>query len=149
MPSELFWFYLFELKKALQVFYRFWIKDPFRTVYKNRFSALLKLQNKKHNTPCFVFANGPSLSKLAPEKVKHFCDEHGAEIYCVNYFPNSTFAETTGFDYWILSDPKTFDLADEKVQMSFINAKKMLRKCIFTPMQYSKTLQSQTDHSVS
>ncbi|MBT7993523.1 MAG: hypothetical protein HN691_01480 [Bacteroidetes bacterium] len=139
-PIELFGFYLFHLKKILTTSIRLRIQDPFGYKQNKVYDELLKQRDTKKNIPCFVLANGPSLNKLDPKKIRTFCSEHDAEVFCVNYFPNSEFARIAGYDHWVISDPYFFKVDQdvplpkrEILSSTFGNVKKHLRQCVYAP----------------
>lgn len=81
--------------KNLIIFYR----------YKNQIKKTLKLKSSKSNKKAFVFANGPSVNKLDPEKINGF----NYDIFCVNGFLFSEFSKKVHPNYYILSDPSYFN----------------------------------------
>lgn len=139
-PKEVIGFYIFEFRKFLLSFYRFRIRDPFGLKQNNIFKDLIKQKDSKKNIPCFVFANGPSLNKLDPKKIRTLCDEQKAEVFCVNFFPNSEFARIVGYDRWVISDPKFFNFGKEAplsikdiLTSTLENASKHIRQCVYAP----------------
>lgn len=139
-PSEVFLFYSNEIQKLLKIWFRFHFFDPFGIKRKRSFKELINFKGAGSGKVCFVLANGPSLQKLDPQKVRSFCESNGADLFCVNYFVSSKFAETSGADYWVLSDPNSLDLSRQEAQNSFQNAERNVRKAIFVPLQYEGKL---------
>ncbi|MGJ0353774.1 6-hydroxymethylpterin diphosphokinase MptE-like protein [Aliarcobacter cryaerophilus] len=66
-----------------------------------------KLHNTMFKTNAFVFANGPSLSKIDLEKIKNLQKNEDYKVFCVNSFIRS-FDQVIIPDYYILSDPVYF-----------------------------------------
>ena len=139
-PSEVFYYYSNQIHKLLRTWFHFSVMDPFGTKRKKDFHALIKFKGTGFGKACFVIANGPSLQKLDPHKLKYYCEANRADLFCVNYFVNSTFAATTGADYWVLSDPESLNLSREEAQVAFLNAEKFVRRGVFVPKQYEGRL---------
>lgn len=117
----------------LYVFYVDSLRRPF---YKRRlrFKKLISLKDTKKGRVGIILANGPSINKISPKKLAAYISENQAEIFCMNYFVNSDFLkELGGVDYWVLSDPRHFDLEDEQTIMAHKNARKYVRKGLFLP----------------
>jgi hypothetical protein len=144
-PSEVFYYYSIQINKLLRTWFRLYILDPFGTKRKKDFHALINFKGTGSGKACFVIANGPSVQKLDPFKLKSYCEVNRADLFCVNYFVNSTFAATTGVDYWVLSDPNSLDLSREVVQSTFLNAEKLVRRGVFVPKQYEEHLPKKAD----
>ncbi len=98
---------------------------------KQRFSKLMKIKGIGAGKTAFVLASGPSINKLDPNKIRKICDDFNSEILCVNYFVNSEFAKTTGVDYWLLSDPRHFDLSLAETVNAHDKANQIVRKALF------------------
>lgn len=139
-PSEVLLYYSNQIQKLLRTWFRFYILDPFGKKRKRDYKELINFKGTGSGKACFVLANGPSLQKLDPQKVKSFCDSRDADLFCVNYFVNSKFAVITGADYWVLSDPNSLDLSRRDAQNAFLNAEELVQKAIFVPKQYEGKL---------
>jgi hypothetical protein len=116
------------------------LRKPF---YKRRlrFKKLLALKDTGKSRIGIVLANGPSINKIAPKKLAAFIAENQVEIFCMNYFINSDFLkELGGIDYWVLSDPRHFDLEDEQTIKAHENARKYVRKGLFLPEMFEKKI---------
>jgi hypothetical protein len=135
---EIFSFYWQNFLLWLYIFYLDSIRRPF---YKrrSRFKKLIDLKGSGKNRIGVVLANGPSINKIDPRKLANFSLEHQADIFCVNYFINTDFLKALGgIDYWVLSDPRHFDLEDPQTVESHANAKKYVRKGVFLPEMFEK-----------
>jgi hypothetical protein len=63
------------------------------------------LRNTHTDRSAFVFANGPSLSKLDPDKVVRLQREQGFHVFAINGYLASDFGQRVRPDYYVLSDP--------------------------------------------
>lgn len=145
IPGEVLKHYKEHLIRWFHIFYRDTLLDLSGSKRNRKYADLLKLQGKGKSKIAFVLASGPSINKLNAEKVKLFCQENNAEIFCVNYFVNSAFAEITQADYWLISDPRHFDLTVDDTAKAFANASKMVRKGIFASDFHSHLAKANTD----
>ena len=68
-----------------------------------RINKFKRLKNTKVDKKAFVFANGPSLGKLDPYKIKKY-QEMGYDVFAGNSYINSSFGEIVVPDYYIFSD---------------------------------------------
>ena len=104
-----------------------------------------KLQNSKRGTRAFVFANGPSVRKLSPEKVRSFQQE-GFDIFAVNSYFHSEMSKVVLPDYYVLSDPAYFGhtvgLSDQRKQEAANDLSKIIENnCVlFVPTEFYSTL---------
>jgi hypothetical protein len=138
--GEIFAFYFQHFLLWLYVFYIDSIRRPFFK-RKIRFKKLVDLKDSGKNGICFILANGPSINKLDPKKLANFSMDNQADIICMNYFINSDFLrELGGVDYWVLSDPRHFDLNDPQTVESHSNARKFVHKGVFLPEMYEKKI---------
>jgi hypothetical protein len=63
------------------------------------------LRNRHQDRSVLVFANGPSLAKLDPEKVRRLQRDRGFHVIAINAYLNSDFGRAVTPDYYVLSDP--------------------------------------------
>lgn len=144
-PFEVAFYYIDQMSRLLQVWIRYELLDPFGFRRRRDFKALLDYKGTGSGRACLVLANGPSVKKLDPQKVSHFCKENKVDLFCVNFFVNTKFAEITGADFWVLSDPYSFDLSKSEVQNSFNNAGILIRSGLFAPAKYEKIIPQNTN----
>lgn len=92
----------------------------------------------------FVFANGPSLNKLDLNRVSFLQSEHGFKLICVNSFIRS-FHDVVKPDFYVLSDPAYFGVADTSVTekrllelKEDISILEILNIPVFIPLQFAK-----------
>ena len=69
----------------------------------SKINKLKKLKNSKKNKKAFVFANGPSISKLDAYKIKTY-QEKGFDVFAGNSYINSSFGEIAVPDFYVFSD---------------------------------------------
>ncbi len=131
VPKEVFKHYGEHFKRWFHMFYRDTLLDLSGSKRKRKYEELYKLKGQGKGKKALVLAGGPSINKLDAEKVKLYCQENKAEIFCVNYFVNSAFAEVTKADYWLISDPRHFDLSVEDTAKAYRNSERLIRKGIF------------------
>lgn len=67
-----------------------------------------RLKNSKRGKTALVLANGPSVARLDPAKIRRLQRENGLEVFAVNSFVSSPMAEVVKPDYYLLSDPAFF-----------------------------------------
>lgn len=79
---------------------------PNRIVLKNS----SRLFGSKKGKSAFVFANGPSMNILDPNKIKEYCQK-GYEVFAVNSYINSNFGAIVTPNYYVLSDPAHFGVS--------------------------------------
>ena len=87
-PSEVLKHYIEHLKRWFHIFYRDTLLDLSGKKRSNMYAELLKLKNQGKGKIAFILASGPSINKLDASKVKSFCNEKSADIFCVNYLIN-------------------------------------------------------------
>jgi hypothetical protein len=143
-PGEVFKHYREHLKRWFHMFYRDTLLDLSGNKRNKKYAELFKLQGKRKGKIAFVLASGPSINKLDPEKVKKFCIEHNAEIFCINYFVNSAFAEITQADYWLISDPRHFDVTIQDTAKAYSNLARVIRKGVFAADSHSHLAKANT-----
>lgn len=98
-----------------------------------------KLKNSKKNKSAFVFANGPSLSLLSPDKIR----DYGFDVFAVNGYLNSTFGEKVIPNYYVLSDPSYLnfekhyfnDIAEKDLRSNVIRKIKEYNPILFVPVR--------------
>jgi hypothetical protein len=133
IPSEVFKHYKEHLIRWVHVFYREYLRDLSGSIRKKRFSKLMERKRIGAGKIAFVFASGPSINKLNPDKIRKVCKDINGEILCVNYFINSEFAKVTGMDYWLLSDPRHFDLSLIDTVIAHKKATEIVKNALFVP----------------
>ena len=136
-PIETLVYYTLQLSFFLRISLYEQVTDPWGLKRRKDYQSLYKYQNSGKGRPCFVLANGPSVNQLDPIKIAAYCSKYHADVFCVNYFPNSEFAKKSGISYWVLSDPNSFDLTREENKEAFRNAQNIVKKGIF--IAHSKT----------
>ena len=84
-------------------------------IYPNRIKLreTKKLKNAKKGKECFVFANGPSISLLDIKKIAEY-QKYGFDVICVNSYIVSAIAKTVTPNFYVLSDPLSFGVKDER-----------------------------------
>ncbi len=145
VPSEVVNHYFQQFVKWIRVNYRDKLLDPFGNKRKQRFRELMKLKNSGTGKECFILSGGPSINKLNPFKIKEYCELTGAETFCLNYFVNSAFAQDIDIDYWVLSDPRHFDLDIKLTKLAFKNANSIIKKGILASSLNIKKIKGQTN----
>ncbi|OHD63450.1 MAG: hypothetical protein A2096_16280 [Spirochaetes bacterium GWF1_41_5] len=65
------------------------------------------LRNSARGKSAFVFANGPSLARLNPEKIARL-QKQGYDIFAINSYLRSSFFKIAAPDYFLISDPAYF-----------------------------------------
>ncbi len=107
----------------------------------NRINQIKKLRNTKIGKNVFVFANGPSLNKIDPYKIKRYQDL-GFDVFAGNSYINSQFANIVIPNYYIYSDPVHFGKKcnNEIYEKYFKDVKKTLELGItlFIPHRFCK-----------
>jgi hypothetical protein len=104
---EIIWYRLIKRLTSFILYYRDRVK--FRVHYKK----LKNLNGSAVGKNAFVFANGPSLNKLDPRKIK----AHGFDIFAVNRYLLSSFGKIATPTTYILSDPIYFN-EDENIKLT-------------------------------
>jgi hypothetical protein len=130
-PCEVLRHYKEHIIRWVHLCYKEYLQDLSGNKRKQRFSKLMKIKGIGAGKTAFVLASGPSINKLDPNKIRKICDDFNSEILCVNYFVNSEFAKTTGVDYWLLSDPRHFDLSLAETVNAHDKANQIVRKALF------------------
>ncbi len=143
-PKELLAHYFQQFYKWILIYYRDSLRDLSGKKRKKKFGALLHFKDSGKGKVAFVLANGPSIKKLDAHKIQAFKSSQNADIFCVNFFINSEFAETTEVDYWVISDPRSFDLTIEESAQAFQASKTLVRKALFTSNIYSSKIKGIT-----
>jgi hypothetical protein len=143
-PAEVIRHYYEHLVKWLVIYYRDTRFDFFGNKRAKRFKNLLSYKGAGDDKIAFVLAGGPSINTLDPLKLRAYCDQHGGEIFCVNYFINSDFAKLAGIDNWVISDPLSFDFTQKINQEALKNVNAGICKRIFSAEQYTKFLDGKT-----
>lgn len=141
-PSEVLHFYYLQLK----IWVRVWLKDSGADLFGNRrrkrFSDLLKFKGSGTGRECFVFANGPSISKLDPDKIGAYSKAQNADIFCVNHYVSTDYARRTMVDYWVLSDPNILQIDNDMAARARHDSKGIVRKRIFVPENIGNEVRS-------
>lgn len=108
----------------------------------------VNLKSTKKGKNAFVFANGPSLEKLDPYKVKRL-QEEGYEVFAGNSFINTGFSQIVKPDWYILSDPAHFQKYEtETTAITKDRTKKDVEKLntlqvqVFVPHRYARHAKS-------
>ena len=117
----------------------FWFTIPNYSKINN----LKKIKNTKKNKKAFVFANGPSISKLDPFKIKSY-QESGFDVFAGNSYINSSFGNIVIPNFYIFSDnvhfeKKTVSKSNDKYKKDVIKVID-LRIPIFIPHRSCKGL---------
>lgn len=71
------------------------------------FQKTLKLKNSRKGKKLFLFANGPSLKILCPNKIKNY-QKLGYEVFAINSFVRTDFFRIVHPDYYHIADPAHF-----------------------------------------
>lgn len=130
---------------------RFWIRTIarnwyYRLRYVSRSYSLLnetrKLKGSKSGKSAFVFANGPSLKLLDEDKIVKLQKEQGYDVFAVNSYINSPFAQKVIPDYYLLSDPAYFaqDKISEELATRLRKDIQLLvqnKVTVFLPVEYA------------
>ena len=102
-----------------------------------------ELKNTKKGQKCFVFANGPSMDLLDVNKIEQY-QKAGFDVICVNSYILSDMAKTIVPNYYVLSDPVSFNVqTNYSTNEGTIINKKITKKLgrmkipVFIPAQYS------------
>ena len=102
------------------------------------------LKNTKKGKKCFVFGNGPSMNLLDIRKIEHY-QKTGFDVICVNSYILSEMARTIVPNYYVLSDPTSFNEGNRQVSEDFVDAQRQqidylneLKIPVFIPAQFSK-----------
>lgn len=104
-----------------------------------------KLQNLKRGRKAFIFANGPSVRKLDPAKVRSFQHE-GYDVFAVNSYFHSEMSHMVLPNYFVLSDPAYFGhttgLSEQRKQEVEGDLFKIVaNNCVlFAPIEYYSKL---------
>jgi hypothetical protein len=100
------------------------------------------LRGTKVGREAFVLANGPSLGKLDPNKVRRLQQE-GRDVFAVNHYITSEFGKIVPPDCYVLSDPAFFDVRDndisEELRSSIDASVRALQEAnvqVFVPAQF-------------
>lgn len=106
-----------------------------------KINKIKKLEKSQKGKNAFVFANGSSMSKLDPYKIKKF-QELGYDVFAGNSYINSHFAEIVNPNYYIFSDHVHFGIkcSKEVAEKYSQDVKKILKLGvpIFIPHRYCK-----------
>lgn len=94
-------YYLYIKARLTAEFFLFTLPN-FRRI--NKFKGF---KNTKKDKKAFVFANGPSLGKLDPYKIKKY-QKMGYDVFAGNSYINSSYGEIVVPDYYIFSDNRHF-----------------------------------------
>ena len=101
-----------------------------------------KLKNIHRNDFAFVFANGPSLQKIDPNKIKTLQNKNYF-VFVINSFIDTEFARHVIPDYYLLSDPVYFGvnmhlISEERKKETMQDMKKIKDNNIklFVPCSY-------------
>jgi hypothetical protein len=141
-PLEVFKYYIFYLLMFLKRKFKNVIKDPLKIKHKKKYQKLFDIKKSKTGNSCFVLANGPSLKKINPHKLKKYCEKTKSEIFCLSHFPNSEFSQITGYDYWLLSDDKWMRQDGSEIEERYLRTinkvNQNLKKTVFIPSNYIK-----------
>lgn len=91
---------------------RYWLSSVrydlrHRHSLRSKIDSIRLLKKSKTGARCFVFGNGPSLGRIDPNKVKRFQSD-GFDVFATNQYLCSDFASTVVPDFYLLSDPLTF-----------------------------------------
>ena len=78
------------------------------------FSKTKRLKNSHKNDYAFVFANGPSLKKVDPNKVANL-QKKNFYVFAVNSYISSDFASVVAPNYYVLSDPAYFGIESKLI----------------------------------
>jgi len=76
--------------------------------------ATKKLKDTKRGKSAFVFANGPSLKIIDPEKINRYQKE-GYDVFAGNSFINTYFGKIVDPNFYIFSDPAHFGIFDNQI----------------------------------
>ena len=68
-----------------------------------------RLKGSKAGKMALVLANGPSVGKLDPQKIRRLQQESGFDVFAVNSYISSPLAGVVVPDYYLLSDPAFFN----------------------------------------
>ena len=90
-------YYLYIKARLVAEFFIFTLPN-FRRI--NKFK---RFKNSKKGKKAFVFANGPSLGKLDPYKIKKY-QKMGYDVFAGNSYINYSFGEIVRPDFYIFSD---------------------------------------------
>jgi hypothetical protein len=115
----------------------------------SKINKLKKIKNSKKNKKAFVFANGPSISKLDAYKIKSY-QEKGFDVFAGNSYINTSFGEIVVPDFYVFSDnihfgKKTTKLLYEKHKKE-VTKVLGLKIPIFVPHRYCKGLDWPNTH---
>ena len=104
-----------------------------------------ELKNTKKGKKCFVFANGPSMNLLDIEKIEQY-QKAGFDVICVNSYIISYMADTVVPNYYVLSDPASFNVqTDYSTSGNILINKKIMTRItelnipMFIPAQHSNS----------
>jgi len=90
------------------------------SINRQHFIKTRKLRNTKRYTDLFLFANGPSLTKLDARKIRWY-QKSGFEVFCINSYINSELATTVPPDYYHIADPAHFlDFSAQEISSIYI-----------------------------
>tara|TARA_B110000027_G_C16114861_1_gene299608 strand:- start:159 stop:1022 length:864 start_codon:yes stop_codon:yes gene_type:complete len=116
---------IYRLKNLIEIKLKI-IKQFF--LYYKLIKKVKKLKNTKKNQKAFVFANGPSLNILSPDKINKI----NYDIFVVNKFINQKEYSSIEPNFYVLSDPGYFDHTNEDHEIvKKISSKNKLLFCPF------------------
>ncbi|NKQ39706.1 MAG: hypothetical protein HF967_09635, partial [Methanosarcinales archaeon] len=91
---------------------------------------------------CFVFANGPSINLLDLKKIEKY-QKYGFDVICVNSYILSDMAKTVVPNYYVLSDPLSFNISKNAIPSDYTSMNKKqidsldkLNIPVFIPAQF-------------
>lgn len=93
------------------------------------FDKIKTLKNSKKGASAFVFANGPSLKKLNAEKVNKYL-LHGFDLFAINSYITTKFAQIAPPTHYILSDPAHFGKADYLMPQQILQIRKDMNRIL-------------------
>jgi hypothetical protein len=112
--------------------------------YRRILQKTKKLQGEKNGQKAFVFANGASMNKLDPLKIKSL----GYDVFAVNGYMQSKFGALIPPTHYILSDPSWFNGAigndqarDPERNDKVIDLLGILGVKLFIPLNYMQFVQ--------
>jgi hypothetical protein len=125
-------FYLYIKARVIAEFFLFTLPNLRRI---NKFKGF---KNTKKGKKAFVFANGPSLEKIDPYKIKKY-QKMGYDVLSGNSYINTSFGEIVVPDFYIFSDNVHFSTAIDQYS---IDVKKILELKIpvFIPHRFCRKI---------
>ncbi len=98
--------------ELLNSYLKFWHRP---TVFLRTNIMLSKLSNYKSSIEAFVFANGPSLNQICPQKLKEFLSS-GADLFVINGYYQAEIAKVCFPTHYILADPVYLENIDGQLE---------------------------------